>query len=95
MCAVTCGTLLLAPGAGMHQTLSWTVLALRVVCVVGLQRIESRVMRSLVIDENLRADGRCSTSSFVHMCHNVSSVEHASHVSTSGWAQCSSHQHRA
>lgn len=33
--------------------------------VVG-QRIESRVMRSLVIDENLRADGRCSISPDVH-----------------------------
>ena len=68
MCAVTCGTLLLAPGEGTHHTVSWTVLVLRVVCVVGLQRIESRVMRSLVIDENLRADGRCSTSSTSCTC---------------------------
>ena len=47
-------------------------------------------MRSLVIDENLRADGRCSTSSFVHMYRDVSSFEHILHVGTSGWAQCSS-----
>lgn len=27
-----------------------------------MQRIESRVMRFLVVDENLRADGRCGQS---------------------------------
>lgn len=71
-----------------HQTM----LMLKSCCVVGLQRIESRVMRSLVIDENLRADGRCSTSSYVHMYRDVSSFEHVLHVGTSGWGQCSSHE---